>query len=188
MSHLVPFVDISRQKIRKRVESEIKLVMKLTGSEDKTHFEFLVNNTTEDRLRDEIKNGIQTIQYQVNTINSANGQTPFVSVFMYLNEVEEGRARDDLAMIIEEVLNQRYIGTKNEKGIYTTPSFPKLLYVLQEDNITPDGKYWYLTELAAKCTAKRMVPDYISEKIMMENRLDANGEGHTYPCINKSCA
>ena len=183
LAHLAPFVDISRQKIHKKVEEEVKLFMKLTGAEDKTHLEFLVNNTTESRLRDEIRNGVQTMQYQINTINTSNGQTPFVSIFMYLNEVTDGQTKDDLAMIIEEVLKQRYIGTKNEQGVWTTPAFPKLLYVLEEDNITPDSKYWYLTELSAKCTAKRLVPDYISEKIMNETRLDANGDGHTYPCM-----
>ena len=135
------------------------------------------------RVKDEIKTGVQMIQYQILTLMTCNGQAPFVSVFMYLNEVKDQQTKDDLALIIEEVLQQRILGVKNEAGQYKTPAFPKLLYVLEEDNITPDSKYWYLTELAAKCTAKRMVPDYISEKIMKENK-----EGNVFPCINKTCA
>lgn len=184
MAHLAPFVDVSRKKIRKKVTEEVKMTLGHTdfiGTD--VSIGSIIDEITEKRVREEIVNGVQTIQYQINTINTSNGQTPFVSVFMYLNEVEEGQTRDDLAMIIEEVINQRYKGTKNEKGIYIAPSFPKLLYMLQEDNVNPDGKYYYLTKLAAKCTAKRMVPDYISEKIMKEIKVDSLGEGHAYSCM-----
>ena len=139
----------------------------------------MIDEVTEDRLRDEIKKGIQTIQYQVVTLLTTNGQAPFITVFMYLNEVDDPQTKNDLAMIIEETLRQRYQGVKNEAGVWVTPAFPKLIYVLEEDNIRPDSKYYYLTELAAKCTAKRMVPDYISEKKMLEYK------GDVYPCINK---
>lgn len=170
LSHLAPFVDISRQKIRKEVDSELEGLGVPKQRKEKI---------VESRLREEIRRGVQTIQYQINTLMTTNGQTPFVSICMYLDEVPEGRTRDDLAMIIEEVLNQRYQGTKNEKGVWVTPAFPKLLYVLSEDNIHEDSKYYHLTQLAAKCTAKRMVPDYISAKKMMEYK------GDVYPCINK---
>ena len=184
LSHLAPFVDISRQKIRKEViqeldegisEGEIKMEV---GSH---RYESYVKRVTEKRVRAEVKRGVQTIQYQINTLMTTNGQTPFVTIFMYLNEVPEGQIRDDLALIIEEVIKQRYEGTKNEKGVWITPAFPKLVYVLEEDNIHEDSKYWYLTRLAAKCTAKRLVPDYVSEKKMFEYKKDANGEGHCYP-------
>ena len=171
LSHLAPFVDISRQKLRKAVIAERT---ECGESLDET----IINKITERRLREEVKSGIQTIQYQLITLMTCNGQAPFVTIFMYLDEVPEGQTRDDLAMIIEEVLIQRMQGVKNEKGVWITPAFPKLIYVLDEDNITEESKYWYLTELAAKCTAKRMVPDYISAKIMKELK---NGE--VYPCM-----
>ena len=171
LAHLAPFVDISRKKIRKAVIAERQ---ECHESMD----EDIINTITERRLREEIKSGIQTIQYQLITLMSCNGQAPFVTMIMYLDEVPEGRTRDDLAMIIEEVMKQRMQGVKNEKGVWITPAFPKLIYVLDEDNITEDSKYWYLTELAAKCTAKRMVPDYISAKIMKELK-----NGDVYPCM-----
>ena len=176
LTHLAPFVDVSRQKYRRQVEDEFrKTGIQYTGKQ--------VDEVAELRVLDEIKRGVQMIQYQVITLMTTNGQAPFVSVFMYLNEAPEGRLRDDLALIMEEVLRQRIQGVKNEKGVYITPAFPKLLYVLEENNIYKDSKYWYLTELAAKCTAKRMVPDYISEKIMKESKIDKNGNGHCYPCM-----
>mgnify|MGYP000402853983 CR=1 FL=1 len=161
LAHLAPFVDISRKKLRANVIAERQ---ECGESMDET----IISKVTERRLRDEIRSGIQTIQYQLITLMTCNGQAPFVTMFMYLDEVEEGQTRDDLAIIIEEVLIQRMQGVKNEKGVWITPAFPKLIYVLDEDNITADSKYWHLTELAAKCTAKRMVPDYISAKIMKE--------------------
>ena len=176
LSHLVPFVQISREKYRKEVREELKAEGMIV-SDDK------INEIAEIRLRKEIKQGVQVIQYQVITLMTTNGQAPFVTVFMYLDEVEEGQARDDLAIIIEEMLNQRILGVKNEKGVYVTPAFPKLIYVLEEDNIHSDSKYWYLTKLAAKCTAKRMVPDYISEKVMLQNKVDKTGKGNCYPCM-----
>ena len=171
LAHLAPFVDISRKKIRRNVIAERE---ECGEALDET----IINKVTERRLREEVKSGIQTIQYQLITLMTCNGQAPFVTMFMYLDEVEEGRTRDDLAMIIEEVMIQRMQGVKNEKGVWITPAFPKLIYVLDEDNITEDSKYWHLTELAAKCNAKRMVPDYISAKIMKEMK---NGE--VYPCM-----
>ena len=171
LSHLAPFVDVSRQKLRKKVVAE-----RIACGESMD--EEIIDKITERRLKDEIQSGIQTIQYQLITLMTCNGQAPFVTVFMYLDEVPEGRTRDDLAMIIEEVMKQRMQGVKNEKGVWITPAFPKLIYVLDEDNITEDSKYWYLTELAAKCTAKRMVPDYISAKIMKELK-----NGDVYPCM-----
>ena len=171
LSHLAPFVDVSRQKLRKSViEERIESGEVLDDA--------IIDNIPERRLRTEVQSGIQTIQYQLITLMTCNGQAPFVTVFMYLDEVPEGRTRDDLAMIIEEVMKQRMQGVKNEKGVWITPAFPKLIYVLDEDNITEDSKYWYLTELAAKCTAKRMVPDYISAKIMKELK-----NGDVYPCM-----
>ena len=164
LSHLAPFVEVSRQKIRKEVEAELS---KIRNSIDYT-YDSILKEITEKRVKEEIKRGIQTIQYQVVTLMTTNGQAPFLSVNMYLNEAKNEQEKADLALIIEEMLNQRIQGVKNEKGVWITPAFPKLLYVLEEDNITPDSKYWYLTELAAKCTAKRMVPDYISEKKMKE--------------------
>ena len=171
LAHLAPFVDISRKKIRKNVIEERKEFGEPMD-------EAIIDKVTERRLREEIKSGIQTIQYQLITLMTCNGQAPFVTVFMYLDEVPEGQTRKDLSMIIEEVLVQRMQGVKNEKGVWITPAFPKLIYVLDEDNISEDAPYWYLTELAAKCTAKRMVPDYISAKIMKELK-----QGDVYPCM-----
>ena len=171
LAHLAPFVDISRQKIRKCVIAEREECGESMDEE-------IISKVTERRLKEEIRSGIQTIQYQLITLMTCNGQAPFVTVFMYLDEVPEGQTRDDLAMIIEEVMIQRMQGVKNEKGVWITPAFPKLIYVLDEDNIREDSKYWHLTELAAKCTAKRMVPDYISAKIMKELK-----QGEVYPCM-----
>ncbi len=176
LTHLAPFVQISREKIRREFLAELD-EMGLQIEEEK------ISSIVEERLRKEITKGVQTIQYQVVTLLTTNGQAPFVTVFMYLNEAKDENEKRDLAMIIEETLRQRHTGVKNEAGVWVTPAFPKLVYVLEEDNITPDGKYWYLTELAAKCTAKRMVPDYISEKIMLQNKIDKNGEGHCYTCM-----
>lgn len=174
LSHLAPFVEVSRQKIRKELEED----MNLWGLS-----ELQIADLVEKRVRREIKRGVQTIQYQVITLMTTNGQAPFITVFMYLNEVEDPQTKADLALIIEEVLKQRYQGVKNEKGAWITPAFPKLIYVLEEDNIHPDSKYYYLSKLAAKCTAKRMVPDYISEKKMLEYKIDANDNGNCYPCM-----
>lgn len=170
LAHLVPFIDISRKKIRKQVMEEVALLNSNATDEQ-------INEITEGRLKEEIKRGVQIIQYQINTLMTTNGQTPFVSIFLYLNEVKDGREKDDFAMLIEEVLKQRIEGTKNEQGVWITPAFPKILYVLEEDNIHEGDKYYYLTELAAKCTAKRMVPDYISEKKMLEYK------GDCFPCM-----
>ncbi|HIT85986.1 MAG TPA: anaerobic ribonucleoside-triphosphate reductase [Candidatus Ornithomonoglobus intestinigallinarum] len=171
LSHLAPFVDVSRQKFRRIVRSEFEEAG-LPLSDEK------INEIAEMRVKEEIQRGVQTIQYQVITLMTTNGQAPFVTVFMYLNEVDDGQTRDDLALIIEEMLKQRLLGVKNEKGVYITPAFPKLIYVLEEDNVRPGSKYWHITELAAKCTAKRMVPDYISEKVMKECK-----QGNCYPCM-----
>ncbi len=176
LTHLAPFVDISRKKIRTQVKAELAEI-----SDNIT--EEMIDKVTEKRLRDEIKSGIQTIQYQVVTLMTINGQAPFVTVFMYLGEAKSEREKKDLAMIIEETLRQRILGVKNEKGMWITPAFPKLIYVLEEDNIRDDSPYYYLTQLAAKCTAKRMVPDYISEKIMLQNKVDKNGNGNCYTCM-----
>lgn len=176
LAHLAPFVDISRQKIRKEVESEL---IEACGQADPE----MVDKITEKRVRAEINRGVQTIQYQVITLMTTNGQAPFVTEFLYLGEAKNEREREDLAMIIEETLRQRYEGVKNEKGVSITPAFPKIVYVLEESNIHPESKYYYLTELAAKCTAKRLVPDYISEKKMLELKVDKNGNGHCYPCM-----
>ncbi len=176
LTHLAPFVQISREKIKREFKAELD-EMGCTIPEEK------IDAIVEERLRKEITKGVQTIQYQVVTLLTTNGQAPFVTVFMYLNEAKDEQEKKDLAMIIEETLRQRYIGVKNEEGVWVTPAFPKLIYVLEEDNITKDGKYWYLTELAAKCTARRMVPDYISEKVMLKNKIDKNGEGHCYTCM-----
>ena len=175
LTHLAPFVDISRKKIRKEVADELALV----NITDEAH----IVQIAEKRLRDEVRKGIQMIQYQVVTLLTTNGQAPFVTVVMYLNEARSEQEKADLAVIIEETLTQRIQGVKNESGVWITPAFPKLIYVLEPDNITKDSKYWYLTELAAKCTAKRMVPDYISEKKMLEYKVDKNGEGHCYTCM-----
>ena len=176
LSHLAPFVDVSRQKFRKEVKEEFETIG-LELDDEK------INALAEERLKKEITKGVQTIQYQVVTLMTTNGQAPFITVFMYLNEVPEGRLRDDLAMIIEETLKQRMKGVKNEKGVYITPAFPKLIYALQENNIEPDSQYYYLTELAARCSAKRLVPDYISEKVMKELKVDQNGNGQCYPSM-----
>lgn len=171
LSHLAPFVDVSRQRIREQVIAEREECGEPMDLE-------IISKVVERRLRKEIQSGIQTIQYQLITLMTCNGQAPFVTMFMYLDEVPEGRTRDDLAMLIEEVLIQRMQGVKNEKGVWITPAFPKLVYVLDEDNVTKDAPYWYLTELAAKCTAKRMVPDYISAKVMRQLK-----KGDVYPCM-----
>ena len=186
LSHLAPFVDVSRKALKKKAYQDYftvtgKDMLDLTPEDEQ-----IVTDLTEKRVREEVKRGVQTIQYQINTLNTSNGQTPFVTIFMYLNEVEDEQTKSDLAMIIEEVLTQRIQGVKNEKGVWITPAFPKLIYVLEEDNITEDSKYWYLTKLAAKCTAKRLVPDYISEKIMKRLKLSKGeeiGDGDTYPCM-----
>ena len=170
------FVDVSRQKFRSEVKEEFKAIGIELDDEK-------INALAEERLKKEITKGVQTIQYQVVTLMTTNGQAPFITVFMYLNEVPEGRLRDDLAMIIEETLKQRMKGVKNEKGVYITPAFPKLIYALQENNIEPDSQYYYLTELAARCSAKRLVPDYISEKVMKELKVDQNGNGQCYPSM-----
>ena len=176
LSHLAPFVDLSRKKFRKDVKAELEAAGIEPTDEQ-------INKITEVRVKDEINRGVQMIQYQVITLMTTNGQAPFVTVFMYLDEVPEGQTRDDLKLIIEEVLRQRIQGVKNESGVWITPAFPKLIYVLDEDNITEGSKYWDVTCLAAKCTAKRMVPDYISEKKMLELKVDKNGEGHCYTCM-----
>lgn len=183
LAHLVPFVDISRQKIRKQVEKEFDLFCDDCVDVDAyiSYVDETIKEVVEQRLKDEIKDGIQTIQYQLITMSTTNGQSPFTSVFMYLGDVEEGQPRDDLAMIIEEIFKQRIQGVKNEQGVYVTTAFPKLLYVLDEDNIHENSKYWYLTKLAAECSSKRLVPDYISAKKMKELK------GDIYGCI-KYCA
>ena len=175
LTHLAPFVDISRKKIRETVKRELAEI----GVTDVE----AINKIAESRLREEINRGVQCIQYQVVTLLTTNGQAPFITVFMYLGEAKSEREREDLALIIEETLTQRIKGVKNEAGVWITPAFPKLIYVLEEDNVKPGSKYYYLTELAAKCTAKRMVPDYISEKIMLKNKIDKNGDGHCYTCM-----
>lgn len=180
LSHLAPFVDVSRQRLRKEVREEYESLV-ISSVLDTMPTEDIINKIAERRLKDEIKRGVQTMQYQINTLMTSNGQTPFVTIWMYLGEVPEGRLRDDLAMVIEEVVKQRALGTKNEQGVYVTPAFPKLVYVLEEDNITEGSKYWWLTKLCAKCSAKRLVPDYVSEKKMLELKKDKNGEGHCYP-------
>ena len=180
LAHLAPFVDVSRQKYRKEVHMEFYNMLQ-NDEIDKMPEEETINRIAENRVRDEVKRGVQTIQYQINTLMTTNGQTPFVTIWMYLNEAPEGQTRDDLALIIEEVIKQRLEGTKNSKGVWVTPAFPKLIYALTEDNIREDSKYWYLTKLAAKCTAKRLVPDYVSEKKMLEYKKDAKGNGNCYP-------
>ena len=176
LAHLAPFVQVSREKIRRETLAEIE-ELGVHPTEEK------INDIVEQRLRKEVNRGVQIVQYQVVTLLTTNGQAPFVTVFMYLNEAKNEQEKHDLAMIIEETLKQRHKGVKNEKGVWITPAFPKLIYVLEEDNITEDSKYWYLTELAAKCTAKRMVPDYISEKVMLQSKIDKNGEGHCFTCM-----
>ena len=176
LAHLAPFVDVSRKKLRSVVEKEMRDIGLALDEES-------LSKLVEARLREEVRGGVQTIQYQVLTLLTTNGQAPFVTVFMYLGEARNEQERKDLALIIEETLEQRYEGVKNEDGVWITPAFPKLIYVLEEDNIHEGAPYWYLTKLAAKCTAKRMVPDYISEKKMLELKVDKNGEGHCYTCM-----
>ena len=177
LTHLAPFVDVSRKKIRRDVEAEMQ-ELGIDPGEEK------ISEIVEKRLREEIKRGVQTIQYQVVTLMTTNGQAPFITVFMYLNEAGDNqRLKSDLAIVIEEMLRQRYQGVKNEAGVWITPAFPKLIYVLESDNIYEGQPYYYLTKLAAKCTAKRMVPDYISEKKMLEYKVDKNGEGHCFTCM-----
>ena len=180
LAHLAPFVDVSRRKIRKEVEEEFKTIPLDAGCDN---VESVISDIVEGRVREEVKRGVQTIQYQVITLMTTNGQAPFITVFMYLNEVGDPQTKHDLAMIIEETVRQRMEGVKNEKGIWVTPAFPKLIYVLEDDNIEPGTPYYYLTELCAKCSVKRLVPDYISEKKMLENKVDANGDGHCYTCM-----
>ena len=174
LAHLAPFVDVSRKKIAQEVKAELE---GLDVSEERRH------QIVERRLRQEISRGVQTIQYQVVSLMTTNGQAPFITVFMYLGEAKSEQEKKDLAIIIEETIRQRYQGVKNESGVWITPAFPKLIYVLEEQNIHEDSPYYYLTKMAAKCTAKRMVPDYISEKIMLQNKVDTNGEGHCYTCM-----
>ena len=176
LTHLAPFVQVSREKITQEVKEELAITGVKTNEEQ-------ISTMVEERLKREIRKGIQTIQYQVVTLMTTNGQAPFVTVFMYLNEARNEREKKDLAFIIEETLKERIQGVKNEKGVWITPAFPKLIYVLEEDNVTKDSPYYYLTELAAKCSAKRLVPDYISEKKMLEYKVDKNGEGHCYTCM-----
>ncbi|MCU6762359.1 Anaerobic ribonucleoside-triphosphate reductase [uncultured Roseburia sp.] len=176
LAQLVPFVQVSREKFRKEVAANFAEAG-IDADQD------TINQVAEMRVRKEVQQGVQMIQYQVITLMTTNGQAPFITIFMYLNEVEDGQLKDDLAMVTEEVLKQRMQGIKNEKGVYITPAFPKLIYVLEEDNIKEGSKYYYLTKLAAECTAKRMVPDYISEKVMLQNKVDKNGEGHCYTCM-----
>ncbi|MBQ4266627.1 MAG: anaerobic ribonucleoside-triphosphate reductase, partial [Clostridia bacterium] len=176
LTHLAPFVQVSRERIQKNLAVELESTgVRLTEEQ--------FSQIVEKRLREEINKGVQTIQYQVVTLMTTNGQAPFVTVFMYLGEAKNEQEKADLALIIEETLRQRHRGVKNEKGVWITPAFPKLIYVLEEDNIHKDSKYYYLTELAAKCTAKRMVPDYISEKIMLQNKIDKKGNGNCYTCM-----
>ncbi|MCQ2509624.1 MAG: anaerobic ribonucleoside-triphosphate reductase [Lachnospiraceae bacterium] len=176
LTHLAPFVQVSREKIRKEVLEEMAF-LNCQATEEQ------ISNVVEKRLHAEIEKGVQTLQYQVVTLMTTNGQAPFITFFMYLNEAKNEQEKKDLALIIEETLKQRYQGVKNEAGVFVTPAFPKLIYVLEEDNITEDSEYWYLSQLAAKCTAKRMVPDYISEKVMKELKVDSNGDGHCYTCM-----
>lgn len=171
VAHLAPFVQISREVIREKVRKDFELIRQSIREEE-------INAITEKRLREEIKSGVQTIQYQIVTLMTTNGQSPFVTLFMYLGEAKNEQEKHDLALIIEEMLLQRYQGVKNEKGVWITPAFPKLIYVLEEDNIRPESEYYYLTEFAAKCTAKRLVPDYISEKVMKELK-----EGNCFPVM-----
>jgi len=176
LAHLAPFVQVSRDKIIRQVRAEMDQ-FGIQATDEQIH------EVVEKRVRDEVQRGVQTIQYQVVTLLTTNGQAPFVTVFMYLNEAQNEQEKKNLAIIIEEVPRQRFQGVKNEKGVWITPAFPKLIYVLEEDNVTEDSKYWYLTKLAAKCTAKRMVPDYISEKVMLDLKVDKNGDGHCYTCM-----
>ncbi len=184
LTHLAPFVNVSRRKIRSEVKEELAQLRNYdSGSDFQAQLDTTIEDIVERRVREEIKRGVQTIQYQVVTLMTTNGQAPFITVFMYLGEAKDEQTKKDLALIIEEVLRQRWQGVKNEAGAWVTPAFPKLIYVLEEQNIHPDSEYYYLTKLSAMCTAKRMVPDYISEKIMLQNKIDKNGEGHCYTCM-----
>lgn len=185
LAHLAPFVDVSRKKIRKEMEEQVNKILWKDGEQDSLERELLINTLTENGVINEVKRGVQTIQYQINTLLTTNGQAPFLSEFMYLNEAKTPQEKEDLALIIEQTLLQRLQGVKNSQGMWVTPAFPKLLYVLEDDNIDESGKYYYLTQLAAKCTAKRMVPDYISEKIMLRDKVDKNGNGNVYGCMGK---
>ena len=184
LSHLAPFVDVSRRKIRSEVEDELA---QLRSYENYSVYQDMLDEAVEDivehRVREEIRRGVQTIQYQVVTLMTTNGQAPFITVFMYLGEAKDEQTKNDLALIIEEALRQRIQGVKNESGAWIAPAFPKLIYVLEDQNVRKDSPYYYLTELAAQCTAKRMVPDYISEKVMLQNKVDKHGEGHCYTCM-----
>lgn len=183
LSHLAPFVDVSRKKIYAEVEDEVGFMLSSISNDYGLEYKKTIDEITEKRVKEEIKRGVQTIQYQVVTLMTTNGQAPFLSVFMYLNEVKDEQTKNDLALIIEEVLKQRIQGVKNEKGAWVTPAFPKLLYVLEDDNTYENSKYFYLTKLAAECSSKRLVPDYISEKKMLEYKVDVNGNGNCYPCM-----
>lgn len=183
LAHLAPFVEVSRKKIRQEVEEEMDKILNSVGESQDLQHEELIDELVEKRVRKEVARGVQTIQYQVNTLLTTNGQAPFLSEFMYLNEAKNEQEKKDLALVIEETLLQRIQGVKNARGEWITPAFPKLLYVLEEDNITENSPFWYLTELAAKCTAKRMVPDYISEKIMLRDKVDKKGNGNVYGCM-----
>lgn len=186
LAHLAPFVDVSRKKIRAEVEKEFEIFDRHQYTHEWASPDEAIDEITEMRVREEVKKGVQTIQYQVITLMTTNGQAPFITVFMYLGEVSDPQTKQDLAMIIEEVVRQRFKGVKNEKGVWITPAFPKLIYVLEEDNITEDSPYWYLTELCASCSAKRLVPDYISEKKMKEYKLskgEIEGGGDCYTCM-----
>lgn len=183
LAHLAPFVEVSRKKIRQEVEEEMDKILNSVGESQDLQHEELIDELVEKRVRKEVARGVQTIQYQINTLLTTNGQAPFLSEFMYLNEAKNEQEKKDLALVIEETLLQRIQGVKNARGEWITPAFPKLLYVLEEDNITENSPFWYLTELAAKCTAKRMVPDYISEKIMLRDKVDKNGNGNVYGCM-----
>lgn len=186
LTHLAPFVDVSRRRIRAEVEEELSNLRSYENYSDSGYQAMIdaeIEKIVEKRVREEIKRGVQTIQYQVVTLMTTNGQAPFITVFMYLGEAKDEQTKKDLALIIEEVLLQRYQGVKNETGAWVTPAFPKLIYVLEEQNVHKESEYYYLTKLAAMCTAKRMVPDYISEKIMLQNKIDKNGEGHCYTCM-----
>lgn len=186
LSHLAPFVEVSRKKIRKRTIEELNEGIEngeIPIQKDSDKYNSYIERVVKKRVKEEIERGVQTIQYQVVTLMTTNGQAPFITVFMYLNEAKNEQEKEDLALIIEEVIKQRHQGVKNKQGAWITPAFPKLIYVLEEDNIHKDSKYWYLTELAAKCSAKRLVPDYISEKKMLEYKIDPNGDGQCYPCM-----
>lgn len=179
ITHLAPFVNISREKIREEFIRELEHFEVFDDGDVGTSL--MIKKVVEERLKKEITRGVQTMQYQINTLMTSNGQTPFVTLFLYLNEAKNEQEKKDLAMVIEEIIRQRYQGVKNEKGAWITPAFPKLIYVLEEDNVKEGTPYFYLTKMAAKCTAKRMVPDYVSEKIMLENKKTSDGVGHCYP-------